>query len=180
MYLRGSIVALSATLLATLMWAQSPGPTTEPAKPDPANFDTLNFATKLGSFRAINGAGRLEFSFRGTVLVSKLDGNVTMTGNVKEEYKDEERTVYHGTGRCVVEGQWRAVQWFGRDMTAKWHGQGIARVTGDFDANQETGWYWYDDPSLRIPWPAASSRDVFLPEPGYERRVPRVRPSDGS
>ncbi|MBX3095909.1 MAG: hypothetical protein KF812_03530 [Fimbriimonadaceae bacterium] len=179
MHVRGSIVVLGASLLAAVMWAQPATPAQMGSIPDKPEYGTLHLSTRLGSFRTIDGVGRAEFTFSGTVLVSKLKGKVTMSGNVREEYKDEERAVYHGTGRCVVEGEWRAVQWFGRDMNFVWYGKGIARVTGDFDANQETGWYWYDDPTDRMPWPAANSRDVVLPKRGVTDRIPTIRPRSG-
>lgn len=133
-------------------------------------YGTLHLSTRLGSFRLINGQGRVEFTFTGTVLLNRVEAGsygprvLSVSGNLRKEYEEGDRIVYSGTGRVIVEGKWRAINWFGRDMNAVWYGQGIARVMGDFDRNLETGRYWYDNPNLRQPWPAGSIREIRVPE----------------
>lgn len=137
---------------------------------DVTKYGTLHLSTRLGSFRLINGQGRVEFTFTGTVLLNRVEAGsygprvLSVSGNLRKEYEEGDRIVYSGTGRVIVEGKWRAINWFGRDMNAVWYGQGIARVMGDFDRNLETGRYWYDNPNLRQPWPAGSIREIRVPE----------------
>jgi len=69
---------------------------------DERKYGTLNLSTRLGSFRAINCEGRMEFTFTGTVLISRMDGDVQVTGNVRKEYEFGDRKVYYGTGRVVI------------------------------------------------------------------------------
>ncbi|MBS1721960.1 MAG: hypothetical protein JSS66_03015 [Armatimonadetes bacterium] len=139
----------------------------------PGNHGTMHFRTKLGSFKVINGEGRVEFTFTGTVLVSNLDGKLEVTGNVRKEYEAHKRVIYTGTGRCVVTGKWRAVQWFGRDMSAVWFGSGVIRLSGEFDRDQKTGEYWYEDPSQVDFWPGNNTIDAVNPKAvaGYNPNV---------
>jgi hypothetical protein len=143
-------------------------------KPDDGGEDaTLHFETNLGSFRVANGFGRIEFTFTGTVLIhgwdydKKLFPNktytCTVTGNVRKEYDEHGREVYFGTGKAVIEGSWRVLQWFGRDMKAVWVGHGQASLIGEFDRNLDTGVYWYSDPTKKQYWPT-SLIEVPLPE----------------
>lgn len=146
---------------------------------DERKYGTLNLSTRLGSFRAINCEGRMEFTFTGTVLISRMDGDVQVTGDVRKEYEFGDRKVYYGTGRVVASGKWRAIQWFGKDMRATFYGAGLVRVNGEFDSNQDTGLFWYDDKDLALPWPAASSRDVIVPEPFVNQRIQPIIKSSG-
>jgi hypothetical protein len=126
---------------------------------------TLHLQSNLGSFRLIDGLGRLEMRFTGTVLVSGLtDGKVTPGGSVKLEHKSGTRELYHGTGTIVVTGKWRAIQWFGTGMRAVWYGHGLARITGEFDRNLDIGRYWYNDPTQKFYWFAQSSITVTNPQ----------------
>ncbi|HTQ11121.1 MAG TPA: hypothetical protein VMI31_13725 [Fimbriimonadaceae bacterium] len=122
--------------------------------PPPAPNDDLHMQTKIGSFKLVRkGAdlpnGRLEFTFAGTVLVSGLipGSKMTVTGNVREEYDDKEhgKQVFFGRGKMVIIGQFRACQWFGTDLDFNFKGSALIRVTAEFDKNQNTGNYWFDD-----------------------------------
>lgn len=112
---------------------------------DNPNYGVLNFKTKLGSFKVPDGQGELTFSFKGTVLVSKLKGTVNVSGNVRKEYEGREKRVFFGQGTITVKGTWRAVQWFGTDLSARWYGAGMIELVGEFDRNLETGKYWYGE-----------------------------------
>lgn len=133
-------------------------------------YGTMNFQTKLGSFRLIDGEGKVDFTFKGTVMVSKLNdaegfgSDVLFTGNVKKEYEGMDRVIYHGEGRCVVVGKWRAVQWFGSNMKGFWYGKGMARFVGEFDRDLNTGQFWYEDPEKRFNWFATGVYDAPLPD----------------
>lgn len=130
--------------------------------PDP-NFGTLHMRTRLGSFRLIDGRGRVEFTFKGTVLISRLKGTWKLDGAARKEYEGRDRLVLNGRGRIVVTGEWRAVQWFGSDMEGVWYGFGIARLQGEFDRDLNTGEYWFEDPRDKRPWLANNVVDVTVP-----------------
>jgi hypothetical protein len=148
------------------------------------DYGTINLATTLGSFRAIDGEGEIEGSFEGTVLFSRVDGDLEVTGEVRKEYENEElqRVLYTGNGSFRVDGSWRGIQWFGKNMRATMFGKGVIRVDGEYDRNLETGWYWFDDQTDdRRPWPAEGTIDLRVPEirPGGLGNVtPQRRDSD--
>ena len=132
---------------------------------DKPGYGTLHLNTHLGSFKILPGEGRLDASFTGTFLVSGLKGDLTTEGSLTKEYEGMGRTVYHGTGRIVLEGQWRAAQWFGTDLNATWFGSGIIRIIAEFDKDLKTGEYWYNDPDDKGVWPN-SLITLPLPEQG--------------
>lgn len=167
---------LSTVVVATLgsiAVAQTPSVNWKPKAGDPV--DTIFMETNLGSFRLINGKGRVEFSFTGTVLVSGLKGTVTPTGNVRKEYDKNGRVAYFGTGKMVVDGEWRAVQWFGRNMKGTWWGAGIVRMYGEFDSKLDTGLYWFaSDPEKKYWSPYGTERVFPLPKTGRDAKpIPR-------
>lgn len=123
---------------------------TIPADP---SYGDLHLSTRIGSFKMIDGVGTVEMSFTGTVLLSQVKGGVTPSGNLRKEYDEKGKQTYHGTGKIVVKGPFRAIQWFGTDMQARWVGRGVARIQGEFDQNLETGYYWYGNkPNEKVPW----------------------------
>lgn len=142
-----------------------------------ADYGTLHLEAPIGAFRLIDGEGRVEISFRGSVLVSSLQGKVTVGPGVKKEVTRGTREVYFGQGTIVVTGKWRAVQWFGGNMRAVWYGRGLARVTGEFDRNLNPGRYWYDDPSKKFFWFPNSAITITLPQQvqGKPQSAPKRR-----
>lgn len=144
---------------------------------------TLHLQTNVGSFRLIDGLGRVEISFSGSILFNQVKGfdggkGLKMEGNLRKEYEGNDRLLLSGTGRVVVTGRWRGIQWFGTNMRAVWYGRGMARISGEFDRNLETGWYWYDNPKVRNQWMAGGSFTVLLPEwNAAPTPVPRARPA---
>mgnify|MGYP005836073615 CR=1 FL=1 len=144
----------------------------------------LHLQTRLGSFKMVDGRGRVEIAFTGTVLISglqadedagrrakyqgisPLDGSLQVTGNVRREWSGQSRQVFFGTGRIVLNGRFRGIQWFGRDMQARWIGDGIIRMYGEFDRDLHTGWFWYDNIERATPWGAVGMQAV-LPEPTF-------------
>ncbi|HRJ32179.1 MAG TPA: hypothetical protein PKY51_01295 [Fimbriimonadaceae bacterium] len=138
--------ALGATQPATP--AQRAGVTPKP------DYGTLHLQANIGSFRMIDGVGRVEISFTGSVLISgdpkKL--KIETQGNLRQEHMDDRRQTWFGTGRIVVTGSFRAIQWFGRDMRTVWYGRGIVRLTAEFDRNLKTGTFWYDNPEAKSEW----------------------------
>jgi hypothetical protein len=127
---------------------------------DTSGYATIHLQSNLGSFKTRskepNGKaeGRFDIQYSGSLLVSGLEGNIQVGEGLVKEFDDMGRQVYHGTGRIVVEGKWRALQWFGSGMSATWYGSGLINVIGEFDQNLQTGYYWYDDPEKKGMWPS--------------------------
>lgn len=159
-------------VLAALLVIASVITISQPATPEQRGevrprleYGTLHFQTNLGSFRIIDGEGRVQFRFRGSLLISNLEGDYSITGETRKEYEDEDRVVYSGEGTVTVVGNWRAIQWFGTNMQGVWYGKGLMRIVGEFDRDGNTGTYWYDDPNNFRYWPATAVNNVQLPEP---------------
>lgn len=121
--------------------------------PKPATGDTLHIQTKVGSFKLVAKgeslpAGRLEFSFHGTVLISGLvPGSYLQTsGNIRKEYENvaEGKTVYFGSGKILIVGSFRNCQWFGRDLDFQFQGSAVVRVISEFDDKLKTGNFWFE------------------------------------
>lgn len=172
-----SLILCGAILTAAAAMAQ---PATEAQKqgvpPNPRNT-ILHFESQLGSFRLIDGTGKTEISFAGTLLISNLEGRHTASPSLRKEFDKMDRVVYSGRGTVTVIGKWRAVQVFGQDMKGFWFGTGVARFVGEFDRNLNTGFYWFDDPKRKQYWFANSVTTVNLPsvQPGRTDVVPRRR-----
>ena len=142
----------------------------------------VHFVSNLGSFKVINGEGRLEFEFKGTVLVSKLEGKVTPSSGLRVEYDKDGRKIFTGTGRLIIEGKWRGVQWFGSNVRGTWWGKGDIRVVGEFDKNLQTGDYWFEKADERQSWPANGTITIHLPKGTYGKDadvVPKERKKGG-
>src|SRR4051812_2145807 len=102
------------------------------------DYGTIFFKANVGSFKFLGvnnlpAEGRVQINFTGTLLVNSFTGSepkITTTGNLRREYNDQThlQQAYHGTGSMVIEGKFTSIQWFGRNMTAQWHGFGIARL----------------------------------------------------
>jgi hypothetical protein len=118
--------------------------------------DDVWFETNVGSFKILPRgdvlpSGDLTMSFSGSVLVSELNGTITPEGAVRREYhnKAKGKEVWFGTGKLTIKGSFRAVQWFGRNLKAKFNGNGYMRLYGEFDKNLNTGNYWFDPKEKR-------------------------------
>jgi hypothetical protein len=118
--------------------------------------DDVWLTTKVGSFKIlprgdVNPSGTLTMSFVGSVLISELKGTVVPEGNVRKEYDNiaKGKQVWFGTGKLTIDGSFGAVQWFGRDLNAKFSGNGYMRLYGEFDKNLQTGYYWFDPTSKK-------------------------------
>ena len=161
------------SFLAALSFAQPATQAQKAGVTDDSGMGTLHFRTKLGSFKIIDGSGRCEFTFSGTLLLSGFEGKFDITGNVRKEYEKGTRVIYHGTGKFVGYGHWRGLQWFGRNLDGVWFGKGIIRLSGEFDQDQKTGDYWFDDPNKIMGWPGGTTMDIPVPSitPGYNPNV---------
>lgn len=172
---RLAVWTLAAALAAPLALAQPATPAQRAGVANPQGMATLHLQTRLGSFRLIDGEGRVEMTFRGTVLVNNLQGTVVPGPGVRREHQTSVRQLFHGRGTIVITGKWRAVQWFGGDMRATWFGRGLARVMGEFDKDLNTGFYWYDDPTDRNYWFANSATTLTLPQQSYANLTKKPR-----
>lgn len=110
-------------------------------------------------------------------MISRLKGRSSFTGQIRKEFEKGDRVVYHGTGRFSIVGEWRSIQWFGSDLSGYWFGFGVMRMAGEFDREQKTGEYWFEDPTNLQFWRTGGTMDVYLPEkrPGYNPTV-KVKP----
>lgn len=117
------------------------------------NFNGVNFETKVGSFKLLGSdpalvEGKLDFNFKGTVLISNLEAGskVAVAGDVRKEYEtdDKDKVLYFGNGKITITGRFRAVQFFGQNLKGRFFGWGIFRFYGEFDKNLDTGSYQLD------------------------------------
>lgn len=135
--------------------------------------DTIHLQTSIGSFKLIDGKGTASFSFEGTVLLVNAEGNVKVEGAVKKEFDDPKmkRRSYFGRGKITVTGSWRGIQWFGSNMKGFVKGKCILRLTGEFDRNLDTGFYWYGDRvNDKNPWYTSG---ITVPVPEDPRMNPK-------
>lgn len=163
-------IALSLLLASfALLLGQSPSPTGEQPK-----YGTLRLRAGLGSFR-LEGEGRVEMTFRGTLMLVNFVGKINLQGNVRREFQGMGRTVWFAARddkgrlpRAVLEGKWRYLQWFGGDLQAVWKGRGIALIFGEYDKHGNSGTWQLDD-NPAYPWHTVG-RAIYVPEeitPGY-------------
>lgn len=126
----------AAAAVASVVFAQG-DPSAAKIPDAQPEYGTMLLQARIGSF-ALEGEGRIEIEFRGTLLLHRFEGPPPVfEGDVRKEYEGHNRTVWFGRGRAVIEGKWRHLQWFGGDMQATWKGRGIARLFGEYDS--ETG-----------------------------------------
>lgn len=175
-------LAVGALAVATYLVAQPATPAQKAGFEGREKFGTMHLQSNLGSYRSIDGEGRLETTFKGTLLVSKLDGKMNIvSGKLRKEYEGLDRVVYTGQATVVFSGKWRAIQWFGSDMRTVWYGSGFMRISGEFDKNMKTGDYWYENPAEKLPFPSSSVFTLTLPRQvsGADQSiVPQGRKSD--
>jgi hypothetical protein len=152
----------------------------------------INLETKLGSFKILRfnyntpALGKLDITFSGTLLISGYKGKpIVMSQGIHKEFPDPktfpkyteanfEKLVLQGTGRVVLDGTYFAVQWFGKDMKAKWIGAGNLRLHGEFDANGDTGTYYFTDPTKKDYWPSGV-RELPMPASMHAATGPKPR-----
>ncbi len=139
------------------------------------------FNTNIGSFKLMAtdetpAEGTLDMVFRGTLLISNLEPGSTLvvTGNVRKEIDDKKfhRQVFFGDGRVTISGRFRSVQFFGRGLRAAFNGFGYARLYGEFDQELETGYYWLEGASQKMPWSSGGSQ---MHVPSGSTVKPRVK-----
>ncbi len=178
-----AIASLSAVVLYAT--AQQFPPPQKPGVSLPTG--KFSMKTALGSFKLLGHSdedpvrGHFEVSFTGTILVSGLasGGKLVTSGNVREEYSDAKhnKREFFGTGKLIVDGTVRSIQWFGRDLVGSFEGRGLLRLYGEFDKQSKTGDYWFGAPTdanaKRIPW-GTTGMQVEVPMSIYQRPVPQI------
>jgi hypothetical protein len=174
-----SLVAVTGFALALQSVAPQQGGVPSSALallPKPKLNDTLRVKTNVASFKILPKgdqmpAGRLQFSFEGTVLVTGLapGSYLKTTGNIRKEYEDKEhgKQVYFGKGSILLVGKFSNCQWFGRNLDFTFKGSAIVRMIAEFDSKLQTGEFWFD-PSEKVPLQASL---INIPVPG-ERSGP--------
>lgn len=174
-FTKAAIVAgIALTAAGAMIYAQAQQPgvidftKTEVSK----ERDQLWFETNVGSFKILPRgqvipSGKLTLSFTGSVLISEMKGSIVPEGNVRREYFNEKRgkQVWFGTGKLTIDGNFRAVQWFGRNLKGFFNGNGFFRLYGEFDKQLETGNYWFD-PKDKKYW-GTYGTNVQVPEVIY-------------
>lgn len=186
--IRTIAVVATAALMTSPNWAQEATVAQKGLYASKEGFGTLHMQCHLGSFKSIDGQGRLEVNFTGTLLVTRSEKPPILTGNIRKEYDEGGRVCYTGTGKAVIDGKWRGVQWLGSEMTGVWWGTGIMRITGEFWKNPqtgqlETGRYWYNKEANWQPFPNAGVMNLTLPEVQYGAEPdikPKVRTGGGN
>ena len=126
---------------------------------DAPKEDTLYFSTTVGSFKLLppgpdKTKGALDMDFEGTVMISGLKGTAIPGPGIRLELSrpDHNRQVYFGKGHIRIAGEYRAIQFFGRNLNGKFTGVTVARLYGEFDKNMETGYYWYASQPEKQDW----------------------------
>lgn len=138
----------------------------------------MHLQTRIGSFKMLEynddlqPEGKLEMSFKGTVLVDTnesvkhprgLKTRITTIGAVRNELNYHGRRVFHGTGKIIVEGGWHALEWFGQDMEATFNGSAVFRLNGEFDKDLNTGTYWFDGAPKKWDWGTGGNQPTCPP-----------------
>ena len=161
---RPSFAAL-AILLGGAAFAQTP--TAPPV-------DTLFLSTTVGSFKILPTGGEktkgtLDVDFEGTMMVSGLTGTAVPGAGVRLEYnrEDHNKKVFFGKGHIRVEGEFRAIQFFGRNLKGSFRGNAVARLYGEFDKAMETGYYWFASKPEKVDW-GTYGRTVVVPPPASD------------
>lgn len=184
------LISACILVFAATSWggAQVTTPEFRGSLPDRKDWGTLHMETKIGSFKLLDGSGKVDFTFRGTVMINAgKDATIQVTGSVKKNFERGTRVTYFGQGRVVVVGKWRSIQWFGRDMKAQWYGAGAARISSQFypgaDGKPRTGEWWYDAKERNF-MIADGTMTILLPAPeirsspsGPSEVIPRERKS---
>lgn len=120
--------------------------------------------------------GKVTMSFKGTLLIVGYEGApIVVSGGLKTEYenKKRERIEYFGEGTITLDGKYRAIQYFGRNLDMNWAGNGIIRVYGEFDKTGLTGTYTIKGEKQR--WWGTGGTTFSLPGRESSVGVPKVK-----
>ena len=152
----------------------------------PPQVGQVAMNTKIGSFKITSPGdqlayGKIKMTFRGSCLIVGYDGKIPLVASpsLHVEYKDDkrQRIEYHGTGSITLEGRFRAIEWFGRDLNMDWSGLGICRVYGEFDKDGNTGTYTIKNKKTQY-WGSGGMQFV-LPPRDVSDIAPKVKINGG-
>ncbi len=110
----------------------------------------VDMKTNVGSFKILSPGdvkafGKVQMNFRGTCLIVGYEGKtpIQVSNGLHLEYKNDQRqrVEYFGQGSITLDGKFKAIQWFGKDLSMNWVGNGICRLYGEFDKDNKTGTY---------------------------------------
>ncbi len=136
----------------------------------------MRLRTRIGSFM-LEGEGRVEMSFKGTLMVSRFEGVVQVTGNVREEFRGMGRQVWFGEGKAILEGRWRKIIWFGTNLEAVWKGRGLAELYGELDPVTKSSGRVIIDGIYASPWYTVGMKH-YVPldlNPSYDQIMKQIR-----
>lgn len=176
------ICALSLLGGAVLVLAQGGAPQPKASGQETAPFGHAEMQVGVGSFRLqrngrSTGEGRADLTFRGTVLLSQYQGKpVIISGNVRKEYEGYGRVVYFGQGRIIIDGKFRAFQWFGGDMKCTFDGNAAMQFSGEYGGPTTGGGYLKIDEAPPRLW-YSSGMNCLIPALVLDGSAPR--PSKG-
>jgi hypothetical protein len=187
MMFRASLTAAFTCASLCAVLAQQKAPTVPPIKaaspsipasalalvPATATSDLVYIKAGVGSFKMVPKgaesppAGRLEFSFAGTVLITGLEPGsfLQVSGNVKKEYEEKPhaKQVYFGKGKILIVGKFRNCEWFGRELDLKFKGSAIFRMSAEFDSKLNTGTFIYEGDKKAMPL-QTSLTPIYVPK----------------
>src|SRR4051812_23425550 len=107
-------------LSITPSFAQAPGTATGEAV-----LKTTVGAFKITSPGDILAFGKVKMAFKGSVLIVGYTGStpIVASSGLRVEYKDDkrQRVEYFGDGTITLDGKFRAIQWFGRNLNMNWN-----------------------------------------------------------
>jgi len=146
-----SLVVATAFIAGAIVLAQSQLPDKGTATAEKPT-ERIDFESKLGSFKLIDGTGHVEFSFTGTVMLNGVEGPLKVSPGLRKEFDDMGRVAYFGTGSISLDGKFRGIQCFGKNLKGWWNGNGVGRLYGEFDENLKTGTYKFAKQSRAEFW----------------------------
>jgi hypothetical protein len=151
--------------------AQAPGDATGEAV-----LKTTTGAFKITSPGDKLAFGKIKMAFKGSILIVGYQGAtpIAPSGGLRVEYKDDkrQRVEYFGDGTITLDGKFRAIQWFGRNLNMTWNGMGIVRLYGEFDKNGDTGTFEVKGDKLRY-W-GTGGMTLSLPSRASSLVAPQV------
>lgn len=173
---------LGAVLVAGAAWLIAQGTGSPPApKANSPKTGVMKLNAGLGSFW-LEGQGKVEMTFRGTLLISDFQGTtLRVTGNVRKEWDKYGRQIWFAArdeagnlAKLVVDGKWRRLQWFGGDLTCTWSGTGMAMLFGEYDDRTDSTGSIQVDNYPKRPWFTTGTTHYLPPRPGEYEQSPGV------
>ena len=125
-------------------------------------YGTLFMHCKKGGFKILKSEGKIRIQGCGTLLINRLKGEIKSSGFIKE-HQVGKREVYSGKGTITIEGEFRALQWDGKDFNATWRGKGRARISSQLDRVVKDSWFRFGGTKKKYPWQSTIGYKIKLP-----------------